>query len=226
MKNKKFFAIVTLVCFLFTLMPVAAFASDAGSVYLAGQQITSSGNYVQKEDGTWTTTESAVSYVGVDFDTKTITLNGANITVNSDTKEDYIIVLEVDGAKMLTAAGIYIADDSEWNIELVGGNTITVNNTYNATDRNGSDMGIAAGMFILDELNVKSSSGTATGSLSIIINDSADGFKYCAGINSDSLALTKQDKRYNCRVQVICMRQYFCFFLKNLLTNRSNGVKL
>ena len=29
MKNKKLFAILTLVCFMFTLMPVAAFAGDA-----------------------------------------------------------------------------------------------------------------------------------------------------------------------------------------------------
>ena len=29
MKNKKLFAILTLVCFMFTLMPVAAFAADA-----------------------------------------------------------------------------------------------------------------------------------------------------------------------------------------------------
>ena len=28
MKNKKLFAILTLVCFMFTLMPVAAFAAD------------------------------------------------------------------------------------------------------------------------------------------------------------------------------------------------------
>ena len=33
MKNKKLFAILTLVCFMFTLMPVAAFAADANSPY-------------------------------------------------------------------------------------------------------------------------------------------------------------------------------------------------
>ena len=34
MKNKKLFAILTLVCFMFTLMPVAAFAADTATVTL------------------------------------------------------------------------------------------------------------------------------------------------------------------------------------------------
>ena len=34
MKNKKLFAILTLVCFMFTLMPVAAFAAEAGDGYV------------------------------------------------------------------------------------------------------------------------------------------------------------------------------------------------
>ena len=43
MKNKKLFAILTLVCFMFTLMPVAAFANDAdpttsGIVLASGAQ--------------------------------------------------------------------------------------------------------------------------------------------------------------------------------------------
>ena len=33
MKNKKLFAILTLVCFMFTLMPVAAFAADGDPVW-------------------------------------------------------------------------------------------------------------------------------------------------------------------------------------------------
>ena len=32
LRNKKLFAILTLVCFMFTLMPVAAFASDSVTV--------------------------------------------------------------------------------------------------------------------------------------------------------------------------------------------------
>ena len=34
MKNKKLFAILTLVCFMMTLMPVAAFAADADDSYV------------------------------------------------------------------------------------------------------------------------------------------------------------------------------------------------
>ena len=38
MKNKKLFAILTLVCFMFTLMPVAAFAAEADTSYIAAQK--------------------------------------------------------------------------------------------------------------------------------------------------------------------------------------------
>ena len=42
MKNKKLFAILTLVCFMFTLMPVAAFAAPAvtNSVYVSADGTT------------------------------------------------------------------------------------------------------------------------------------------------------------------------------------------
>ncbi|MBO5139301.1 MAG: InlB B-repeat-containing protein [Peptococcaceae bacterium] len=123
MKNKKFFAIVTLVCFLFTLMPVAAFATGEDTmptVYIAGEVYTQSS----------TTSPSGVS---IDWDSKTITLNGANIEwdlsdgINSDT---------TGKISNQEAAAIRIADmTNSWTINASGENNIKLNlgTTKNAT---------------------------------------------------------------------------------------------
>ena len=66
MKNKKLFAILTLVCFMFTLMPVAAFAADvdAAQVLVGGEEeavlVAGENNIVATVEGT---TGSFVYYV-------------------------------------------------------------------------------------------------------------------------------------------------------------------
>ena len=64
MKNKKLFAILTLVCFMFTLMPVAAFADDTDmQVYVNGE---AEANEVMAGDITISTTPSNVAYLVVE----------------------------------------------------------------------------------------------------------------------------------------------------------------
>ena len=82
MKNKKLFAILTLVCFMFTLMPVAAFAAPAGTfdydqVYVVKTGTPATGEetevtvapeegflaFVGSNDGTTTSSSNYVFYV-------------------------------------------------------------------------------------------------------------------------------------------------------------------
>ena len=65
MKNKKLFAILTLVCFMFTLMPVAAFAANPAEADMS---------YFVAQDGNKTYTEAKAAE-GIAFD---IILNDAN----------------------------------------------------------------------------------------------------------------------------------------------------
>ena len=194
-RNKKLFAILTLVCFLFTLMPVAAFASDTGSIYLAGQQITTSGKYVL-QDGTWTTTESAVSYVGVDFATKTITLNGANINYTVDEASDCINLQQ-----MYLAAGIYFPD-SNWTIKSIETNKIKVTNSYYGGYPNGCPavMGIVSLSGSVEIISGESS----TGKLEIDLTDNGGAsvtgstpvVHMSAGVQAQTISIS------NCTVEI------------------------
>ena len=81
MKNKKLFAILTLVCFMFTLMPVAAFASadyDTDQVYV-------------KEEGTWV--DDADVKTGVDFEVGV----SADGTTTPDAADYLFYAVDADG---------------------------------------------------------------------------------------------------------------------------------
>ena len=76
MKNKKLFAILTLVCFMFTLMPVAAFAAD---------------NYVEvsKDNTNWD--DSVTVNVGANVYVQTSTGSCQYFTVNGDGELDQLV---------------------------------------------------------------------------------------------------------------------------------------
>ena len=118
MKNKKLFAILTLVCFMFTLMPVAAFAADsydADQVYVKGL-----GTTFETEDeatvkvafsaqvGDGTSTESYI-YYAVDEDGTGVALSAAaagaqSLTIN--TIGDFsVYAIKTDAATIASVTG-------------------------------------------------------------------------------------------------------------------------
>ena len=144
MKNKKLFAILTLVCFLFTLMPVAAFATGeetTPTVYIAGTAYTEA----LMEAGTVTTP----SGVSIDWDNKTITLNGANIEWNLSDGID-----ENATGVFSTAIGgvavIWIDDEQNgWTMNVIGENMLKL--ILNDFGENGRTFDVAEGKAIFCE---------------------------------------------------------------------------
>ncbi|MBO5140384.1 MAG: hypothetical protein J6B76_07020 [Peptococcaceae bacterium] len=91
MKNKKLFAILTLVCFMFTLMPVAAFAAVNGQVTVDGKE--TAPVYVNQPFAA-TAGEGNFVYFVTDEEGKGVatSVNGANLVVTAEGKYEVVAV--------------------------------------------------------------------------------------------------------------------------------------
>ena len=129
MKNKKLFAILTLVCFMFTLMPVAAFAAEEEVSYDADQVYV----YV---DGEWVT-EGDVSIktpfkVAVGADTTVTTESYVFYALNED--GNGVALNRADGTMVIGVEGdytVYAINVDGYDVEEVTGAIDTVANKVN-----------------------------------------------------------------------------------------------
>ncbi len=144
MKNR-IFAVLLAVVMVLAVLPTAVFAEDTATVYIAGTEYTS--NYDSDT-------------VDVDFTNRIITLTNANITYTASTavNENNISVGITNGV----IAGIVIMDDSDWSLNLVGDNSITVSD-----NTSGSISGTAiCGIYANNSLSI---SEVSTGKLGITV---------------------------------------------------------
>ena len=108
MKNKKLFAILTLVCFMFTLMPVAAFAGDA---------VADTSVFTLHDDKDTVKTNEAVNFLWQINDNggKTASNNLTNVYIWAvDAAGNRTSALEVFAADGVTPLGLFNAVDNTY----------------------------------------------------------------------------------------------------------------
>ena len=183
MKNKKLFAILTLVCFMFTLMPVAAFAAvDAKQVYVNGYEETevTSGVEFQAVVGT---TASGYDFFMVDEDGEGVAVSAdGKFTVKAagdykvyalaETKEitDYINSVATPATKVATLQAAFadaideydyaeveiVTPDMEYRIRFVDANDKDITKTgLTISANNGFNAGNKDNVFAVLEKSVK-----------------------------------------------------------------------
>ena len=113
MKNKKLFAILTLVCFMFTLMPVAAFAAPAATDYV----------FVEGADGDFGDEVTVKAEVEFALAVGSTTAGAASYNAATEKVAFYAVDEEGNGVAVSTDGKMTIMEEGSYDIYAVNYNT-------------------------------------------------------------------------------------------------------
>jgi len=190
MKNKKLFAILTLVCFMFTLMPVAAFAGETAVDPVAENSVATT--LPAAENGVITLTQDVelASIVQIS-DEVTLDLNGKTISAGDGFSSNVLIYASAGGVLTVIDSGstgtinASLANDSAIALWAYNGGQIIINaGTFKNADKEQGDTGA--------ELIYASGEGS-----SVIINGG-----HFTGADSNAVLNKKDSDRKICTIKV------------------------
>ena len=156
--KKKLFAILLSIVMVAGLLPTVAFAAENYDLYVNGEQFTSEKLSIACGEGT-------ASY---DPNTKTLTLDNATITNGGKSDEspkygirvvgDTDLTIKLSGTNSITldnGGGIFFADGSSDNYNIIGGGKLTINVKWDALYTLNGNISISEGA----ELDITSAKG-------------------------------------------------------------------